>query len=140
MTKTILDYNVTIASPATNGAAPLLTLAPGAGAQIAPLAIHIDPAHPASHNNRVDLKATIGVQALTGNPLAAVRILRAGVEIFNSVSHLETGFQAYNVITVTFAEHAPLGTQNYQLAIQNLGPAGDFSVVGPVIFSALALG
>ncbi|MBW4839549.1 MAG: hypothetical protein KZY74_09130 [Paenibacillaceae bacterium] len=138
MAKTILDYNSTVVTPVTNGVnIPIPVVG---GVQIAAVSVYIDPANPASATNRVELKATIGVEALSDTPNVLVRIWRAGTEIFYGLVELEDAFNDWGLISVHFVEHAPLGVQNYQLIVENQDNNSTARVVGPIVFSAMAIG
>ncbi|RRJ65638.1 hypothetical protein EHV15_23985 [Paenibacillus oralis] len=140
MARTLLDYNASVVSPATNvGPAIPIPISP-AGVQIAAVSVFIDPANPASFNNRVELKATIGVEALADTPNILVRIWRAGTEIFYGLVELEDLFNDWGLITVNMVEQAPLGTQNYQLIVENQDNNAAARVVGPIVFTATAIG
>jgi hypothetical protein len=41
---------------------------------------------------------------------------------------------------VHMVEHAPLGVQNYQLIVENQDNNSSARVVGPIVFSATAIG
>ncbi|MNO15785.1 hypothetical protein D3C76_54550 [compost metagenome] len=138
MAKTILDYNSTVVTPVTNGVnIPIPVVG---GVQIAAVSVFIDPANPASTTNRVELKATIGVEALSDTPNVLVRIWRAGTEIFYGLVELEDAFNDWGLISVHFVEHAPLGVQNYQLIVENQDNNSTARVVGPIVFTAMAIG
>lgn len=138
MAKTLLDYNSTVVTPVTNGVnIPIPVVG---GVQIAAVSVFLDPADPASLTNRVELKATIGVEALTDTPNILVRIWRAGTEIFYGLVELEDAFNDWGLISVHFVEHAPLGVQNYQLIVENQDNNSTARVVGPVVLTAMAIG
>lgn len=138
MAKTLLDYNSTVVTPVTNGVnIPIPVVG---GVQIAAVSVFIDPADPASLTNRVELKATIGVEALADTPNVLVRIWRAGTEIFYGLVELENAFNDWGLISVHFVEHAPLGVQNYQLIVENQDNNSTARVVGPIVFTATAIG
>ncbi|MCH1639565.1 hypothetical protein MJ257_05600 [Paenibacillus timonensis] len=138
MAKTLLDYNSTVVTPVTNGVnIPIPVVG---GVQIAAVSVFIDPADPASLTNRVELKATIGVEALADTPNVLVRIWRAGTEIFYGLVELENVFNDWGLISVHMVEHAPLGVQNYQLIVENQDNNSSARVVGPIVFSATAIG
>ncbi|WP_178025183.1 hypothetical protein [uncultured Paenibacillus sp.] len=138
MAKTLLDYNSTVVTPVTNGVnIPIPVVG---GVQIAAVSVFIDPADPASLTNRVELKATIGVEALSDTPNVLVRIWRAGTEIFYGLVELENVFNDWGLISVHMVEHAPLGVQNYQLIVENQDNNSTARVVGPIVFSATAIG
>ncbi|CAM4305265.1 hypothetical protein U9M73_20700 [Paenibacillus phoenicis] len=138
MAKTLLDYNSTVVTPVTNGVnIPIPVVG---GVQIAAVSVFLDPADPASLTNRVELKATIGVEALTDTPNILVRIWRAGTEIFYGLVELEDAFNDWGLISVHMVEHAPLGVQNYQLIVENQDNNSTARVVGPVVFTATAIG
>ncbi|MEC2345958.1 hypothetical protein P9H28_17975 [Paenibacillus barengoltzii] len=138
MAKTLLDYNSTVVTPITNGVNIPIPVA--GGVQIAGVSVFLDPADPASLTNRVELKATIGVEAQLDTPNILVRIWRAGTEIFYGLVEIEDAFNDWGLINVHIVEHAPLGVQNYQLIVENQDNNSSARVVGPVVFTAMAIG
>ncbi|SEI75859.1 hypothetical protein [Paenibacillus polymyxa] len=134
---TIINYGATVRTPITNG----LNIPIELGAkEIATTSVYIDPANPASYSNRVELKASIGVIGDFGLPKILVRILRAGHEIYYGLAGVESNFENYSIINVLTVDGAPLGVQNYQLAIENQSPGTTARVVGPLVFTATAIG
>lgn len=138
MAKTLLDYNSTVVTPITNGVNIPIPVA--GGVQIAGVSVFLDPADPASLTNRVELKVTIGVEAQLDTPNILVRIWRAGTEIFYGLVEIEDAFNDWGLINVHMVEHAPLGVQNYQLIVENQDNNSSARVVGPVVFTAMAIG
>ncbi|WP_431087780.1 hypothetical protein [Paenibacillus sp. 8b26] len=136
MAKTVLDYNATVITPITNGISLPVPISP-AGLGIATASVFIDPAIPGPVNNRVELKASIGLRFVgAGNIRTLVRIWRAGKEIYYG---LQTNLFDDNIIVnVETVDVAPLGVQNYQLIIENQTPATTAFVSGPLVFSATA--
>ncbi|KAF6578230.1 hypothetical protein G9G54_13195 [Paenibacillus sp. EKM212P] len=136
MAKTVLDYNASVITPITNGINLPVPISP-AGLGIATTSVFIDPAIPGAVNNRVELKASIGLRFVgTGNIRVLVRIWRAGKEIYYG---LESNVFDNNIIlNVETVDVAPLGVQNYQLIIENQTPATTAFVSGPLVFSATA--
>ncbi|SET50643.1 hypothetical protein [Paenibacillus sp. NFR01] len=134
----ILSYDARVVSPVTNGL-DLPVPNNGGGMEIATAALYLDPADPASRNNRVELEGTIGIRLEgPGNIRLLVRIWRAGTEIYYSlVTNL---LDNYVLLNVSFAESAPPGLQNYQLIIENQTPDTTAFVAGPVVFTAIAIG
>ncbi|WP_151734400.1 exosporium protein C [Paenibacillus tengchongensis] len=140
MVKTILDYNATVVTPITNGVNFPIPISP-AGREIAVTSVYIDPANPAHYPNKVELKATIGVEAQLDTPNVLVRIWRAGSEIFYGLVELENFYNDWGLISLHMVDiNAPAGTQNYQLIVENQDTNAQARVVGPVIFSAMAIG
>ncbi|MFK4300717.1 hypothetical protein ACIFQM_06765 [Paenibacillus sp. NRS-1782] len=136
MAKTVLDYNAAVITPITNGISLPVPISP-AGLGIATASVFIDPTIPGAVNNRVELKASIGLRFVgAGNIRTLVRIWRAGKEIYYG---LQTNlFDDNIIINVETVDVAPLGVQNYQLIIENQTPATTAFVSGPLVFSATA--
>ncbi|UQZ32486.1 hypothetical protein C2I18_02300 [Paenibacillus sp. PK3_47] len=142
MAKTILDYNASVVTPITNGVNLPVPISP-AGREIAAVAVYIDPADPAHYPNKVELKATIGVDipVLGEFPNILIRIWRAGSEIFYALAEYEEEFNDDGIISLHMVDiNVPAGVQNYQLIVENQDADSQVVVVGPVIFSALAIG
>ncbi|WP_151734813.1 hypothetical protein [Paenibacillus tengchongensis] len=139
---TIINYGSTVISPIPPGGGGLPIIG---GAELATTSVYIDPANPASYSNRVEIKGSIGLFVVTGginaSPQIKVRILRAGTEIYSAIFLLKvlSDTQVLNVLTV---DGAPLGVQNYQLAVENIDPTrnSSFVVTGPIVFTAVAYG
>lgn len=103
----------------------------------------IDPANPAHFPNKVELKATIGIDVpnLGDFPNILIRIWRAGVEIFYALAEYEEDFNDDGIISLHMVDiNVPAGTQNYQLIVENQDNNSTAFVVGPVVFSAMAIG
>lgn len=140
MVKTLLDYNASVVTPITNGVAIPVPISP-AGVQIAGTSVYIDPAVPAHFPNKVELKATIGVNVTLDTPNILVRIWRAGHEIFYARAEYEDFFNDDGIISLHMVDiNVPAGVQNYQLIIENQDTNSTAVVVGPVIFSVMAIG
>ncbi|ETT44195.1 MULTISPECIES: hypothetical protein [unclassified Paenibacillus] len=140
MAKILLDYNASVVTPITNGVSIPVPISP-AGIQIAGTSVHIDPAVPGHFPNKVELKATIGVDVTLDTPNVLVRIWRAGTEIFYARVELEENFNDDGIISLHMVDiNVPSGVQNYQLIVENQDADSIATVVGPVIFSALAIG
>jgi hypothetical protein len=148
MPETFLDYKASVPSSRTGGVPPIALPAPP-GTQLADLGISIVPPVPAV--NRIELKGTLGLQALTGTPIVIFRIFRqatgAGpqVEIFNKRITPEPApaesFYTMSFLTIDFNVAASNGFIIYRLTgeVANL-PGNTASVVGPVTFTGLAVG
>ncbi|SET20395.1 hypothetical protein [Paenibacillus sp. NFR01] len=144
MAKTLLDYNATVVTPITNGIVPpiLVPISP-AGVQIAGVGVYIDPADPHHFPNKVELKATIGFDINFDSPNILVRIWRAGTEIFYALAEFDnftSDIDAAVISLHTVDFNVPAGTQNYQLIVENQDTGSIAYVVGPVVFSAMAIG
>lgn len=138
---TVINYGATLVTPGANSATGIPFPYP-VGAAIATTSVNLDPANPASFNNaRVELKANIGVQGTLGVPKIKVSILKFGVEIYNAVVGVETNLESNALISVLALDgNSHLGILNYTLALENLTPGTTFSVIGPVVFTATAIG
>lgn len=146
MPEIFLDYKAS--EPRSVVGAP--TALPGTpGIQLADLGIFIAP--PVTSPNRIELKGTIGLQALTGNPIVVFRIFRLsdgvppGIQIFNKQQTLEPApaesFFTISLHMIDFNVPASTGFIVYRLTgeISNF-PGNTASVVGPVVFTGLAVG
>ncbi|MNE96931.1 hypothetical protein D3C80_1952110 [compost metagenome] len=70
-----------------------------------------------------------------------MRIWRAGSEIFYARAEYEDFFNDDGIISLHMVDiNVPAGTQNYQLIVENQDTGSVAVVVGPVIFSAMAIG
>ncbi|MEF2965744.1 hypothetical protein V3851_07875 [Paenibacillus sp. M1] len=142
MAKTLLDYNAQVVTPITNGVNIPVPISP-AGIEIASTSVFIDPADPASFPNKVELKATIGFDIDLDSPNILVRIWRAGTEIFYALAEFDNLVSDIDdaVISLHFVDaNAPAGTQIYQLIVENQDDNSAAFVVGPIVFSAMAIG
>jgi hypothetical protein len=140
MAKTIIDYNATVVTPIANGVNIPVPTTP-AGVSIATTSVYIDPANPASATNRVELTATFGYRSIVGEPEIIVRLWRAGTEIYYALAgDAFNGVDEYSLVSLQMIEHAPLGTQNYQLIVENRNAASTARVIGPITFTAIAIG
>ncbi|MBT2292638.1 hypothetical protein J7E73_26580 [Paenibacillus albidus] len=140
MTKVIIDYNATVVTPIANGVNIPIPNTP-AGISIATTSVYIDPANPASATNRVELTATFGYRSIVGEPEIIVRLWRAGTEIYYALAgDAFNAVDEYSLVSLQMIEHAPLGTQNYQLIVENRNPLSTARVIGPITFTAIAIG
>lgn len=149
MPETILDYKASVPSSVTGGITPIaITAAPGV--QLADLGIFITPPVPAS--NRIELKGTVGLQALTGTPTVILRIFQLvngagpGLQIFNTEQTLESAaiplpgeiFYTLSFHMIDFNVSSSTGFIQYVLTAE-LGAGGTANVVGPITFTGLAV-
>ncbi|ULO05281.1 hypothetical protein H1230_19470 [Paenibacillus sp. 19GGS1-52] len=140
MTKVIIDYNASVITPIANGVNIPIPTSP-AGVSIATTSVNIDPANPASSTNKVELNATFGYRSISGEPEIIVRLWRAGTEIYYALAgDAFDGVDEYSLVSLQMIEHAPLGTQNYQLIVENRNAASTARVIGPITFTAIAIG
>jgi hypothetical protein len=148
MPEIVLDYKASEPSNQTGGV-PAFALPVSPGIQLADLGIFIVPPVPAT--NRIELKGTVGLQALTGTPVVVFRIFRLtngvgpAVEIFNERFKPEPApaeaFYTASFHTIDFNVAASSGFIVYQLTGEVLpAPVGTVNVVGPVTFTGLAIG
>ena len=95
-----------------------------------------------SHNNRVELIATVGVKGITDISQIVFRIFRDNTEIFNTQVGIEsTDSEQYYVETFqAIDKDVSCGTHEYSLNVENLTSAASADVVGPLSFSGLAIG
>ncbi|NWQ42661.1 exosporium protein C [Bacillus sp. EB106-08-02-XG196] len=147
MPEIILDYKASRPSNQT-GKFPPISL-PVGGTELAGLGLFIVPPVPA--DNRIELKGTLGLQALSGTPVVFLRIFRQvngvgpEIEIFNTrftpepapaEAFYTTSFQA-----IDFNVAGSNGFIVYKLRGEVLAsPAGTVNVVGPITFTGLAIG
>ena len=147
MPENILDYKASEPSNQTGGV-PAFAL-PVGGIQLADLGIFIVPPVPAI--NRIELKGTVGLQALTGTPVVFLRIFRQvngvgpDVEIFNTRFTPEPApaeaFYTASFQMIDFNVAASSGFIVYKLRGEVLlAPVGTVNVVGPITFTGLAIG
>lgn len=95
-----------------------------------------------SRNNRVELIATIGVDGITGTSQVLFRIFRDNIEIFNTqVGFESTDSEQFYVQTFqAIDQNVGSVTHEYSLTAENLTSGASAEVVGPLSFSALAIG
>lgn len=95
-----------------------------------------------SRNNRVELIATIGVEGITETSQVLFRIFRDNIEIFNAQVGIEsTDSEQFYVQTFqAIDQNVSSGTHEYSLTVENLTSGASAEVVGPLSFSALAIG
>ncbi|MFD0680026.1 MULTISPECIES: exosporium protein C [unclassified Paenibacillus] len=91
--------------------------------------------------NRVELVATVGVRGVTGIAQILFRILRDGVEIFNTQQGIEsTGSeQNYAVTFQAIDRNVRAGTHVYTVTAENRTANTRADIVGPISFSGLAV-
>lgn len=140
MAKVLLDYNATVVTPIANGVnIPIPTIP--VGISIATTSVFINPTDPASFTNKVELTATFGYRSIVGEPEVIVRLWRAGTEIYYALAgDAFNGIDEFSLVSLQMIETAPLGTQNYQLIVENRNPASSARVIGPITFTAIAIG
>lgn len=148
MPEIILDYKASEPSNQTGGA-PAFSLPVSPGIILADLGLFIVPPVPAT--NRIELKGTVGIQAVTGTPIVVFRIFRLAngvgpaVEVFNKQITAEPSpaeaFYTVSFSTVDFNVAASSGFIVYQLTGEVLpAPAGTVNVVGPITCTGMAVG
>ncbi|PGB06374.1 exosporium protein C [Bacillus toyonensis] len=95
-----------------------------------------------SRNNRVELIATVGVKGITDISQILFRVFRNNIEIFHTqVSIRSTDSEQYYVETFqTINKNISCGIHEYTLTVENLTSAASADVIGPLTFSALAIG
>ncbi|HDR8183852.1 TPA: exosporium protein C [Bacillus thuringiensis] len=95
-----------------------------------------------SRNNRVELIATVGVKGITDISQILFRIFRDNTEIFNTQVGIEStdSEQFYAQTFQAIDQDLNCGTHVYSLTVENLTSGASAEVVGPLSFSALAIG
>ena len=87
MSNNLLDYKASVPTSTIGGIAPIV-IPVSPGIQLADLGIFIVP--PVPPTNRVDLKGTVGLEGIAGNPIVTLKIFRLtdgispGIEILAS--------------------------------------------------------
>jgi len=99
--------------------------------------IEINIPSSSSMNNRVELISTGGVEGITNIAQIVFRIFRNGLEIYNTQVGAEINY-AFTFQAIDL--NLPAGTNFYQLTAENITPNTQANIIGPVSFSALAIG
>ncbi|MBP0723668.1 exosporium protein C [Bacillus sp. RG28] len=104
--------------------------------------IQINIPSSSSMNNRVELISTVGVEGITNIAQIVFRIFRNGLEIYNTQVGAESAGSEINYAFTFQAIDLNLssGTNSYQLTAENITPNTQANIIGPVSFSALAIG
>lgn len=146
MSEMLLDYKASV--PKSVPALPVMVIPAAPGIQVADVGLYVTPPVPVP--NRVELKTTVGVNALADSPIISVRIDRFldGVgPAFNVVSGLQrlnlAGGQLYLLTLqgIDYNVQPSTGFVVYRVIVQSINPAtSTATVVGPVTFSAAAFG
>ncbi|ULO07310.1 exosporium protein C [Paenibacillus sp. 19GGS1-52] len=147
-TYNLLDYKASVPSNAKGGTAPVI-LPVSPGILLADLGIFIVPPVPAI--NRVELKGTLGLQGISGNPIVTLRIFRLdnnvapGIQIFTKVLNVEAAaltemFYTASFSTIDFNVPATTGFVVYRLTGEIAAAGNTANVVGPITFTGLAIG
>jgi hypothetical protein len=150
MPEIILDYKASQPSNQTGGTPAFpLPVSPALGIQLADLGIFMMPPIPTI--NRIELKGTVGLQAVSGTPVVEFQLTRQPdgvgpeIEIFNKRFTLEPapaeGFYTASFHTIDFNADAASGFIVYRLRGRVLDvPVGVVNVVGPITFTGIAVG
>ncbi|EEM05486.1 exosporium protein C [Bacillus pseudomycoides] len=95
-----------------------------------------------SRDNTVELIATVGVEGVTNIAQIVFRIFRDNTEIFNTQVGIEStdSEQFYAVTFQAIDKDLRSGTHIYTLTVENMTAGAEAAIVGPVSFSALAIG
>ncbi|ANC08357.1 MULTISPECIES: exosporium protein ExsC [Bacillus cereus group] len=139
MSKHIIDYQATQPLSKTGETTFAIPSSPNK-AILANLKLRIPSRD--SRNNRVELIATIGVDGITGTSQVLFRIFRDNIEIFNTqVGFESTDSEQFYVQTFqAIDQNVGSVTHEYSLTAENLTSGASAEVVGPLSFSALAIG
>jgi len=136
MVNRLLDYNAVVPSPIVDGSTPIPITPAGVG--IALVTVNV-PA--GSTPNFVQLKGSVGVQGTSGRGQILFRVFRGPTEIYYSEVGIESGFESFYLPSIQMVDaNVPAGTQGYTLSVENLTPTLTVNVVGPIVWSALAIG
>lgn len=142
MAATLLDYKASepsnvqgggvlpggVVIPATITAAPTVTV-------LADLGIFLTAGAP----NRVELKASIGVEGTVGIPQLSLIIQRDGVQILATQQGLESGFERFYTVDLEGVDfNVAAGFHTYTLSVSDLAAGTAALVVGPVVFTGTA--
>jgi len=140
MVNRLLDYNAVVPAPIVDGSTPI-PLTP-AGVGIAAATVNI-PA--GSTPNFVELNGSVGVNNTAGPGRILFRVFRGPTEIYYSEVGLDEvtasfGEQFYLFSIQMVDANVSAGTQGYTLSVESLTSTLAASVVGPVVWDALAIG
>ena len=137
MTVQVIDYKSSVPSSVAGGG--VIAIPTGTPVQIADLGVYITPS--SARPNRVELIATVGVRALVGISDQVFYILRDGVIIFTAQQSANAATATDQTATVqTIDFEVSNGFHVYTLQVQNVVAGTTSEVLGPITFSALALG
>ncbi|SFS94990.1 hypothetical protein [Marininema halotolerans] len=135
----LLNYQASVPQSVEGVASPVDIPTSPARVQIAGLGIFIPPS--SKGNNRVQLKATIGIQliATVSNAVHTFRIFRDGGEIFNTQATLEFfSFERLSIAFHTIDFNVSPGFHVYSLTAEEIGPSTT-QVIGPIVFSGIVI-
>lgn len=131
----VLAHVVNVPTPITNGAAITIPTTP-AGQGIALVRVPIPANRP---TNNVQLNATVGLQGVVGIPRVLFRIFRDGREIYYALQAVETNFENVSLTSLVAADvNVPPGVHDYVLSVEIQNPGAQATVIGPIVFTALA--
>jgi hypothetical protein len=143
----LLDYKASVPANITGGTSIVLPVNPGI--QIADLGMFIGD--PLVTNNRIELKGTVGLLGVAGNPNVEFRIYRLpdnvapGTMIFNKVLTVESTalteiYYTASFSTIDFNVTTTTGFVVYQLTAQVETGGTNATVIGPITFTGMAIG
>ncbi|MBP1905483.1 hypothetical protein J2Z32_002113 [Paenibacillus turicensis] len=131
----VLAHVVNVPTPITNGAAIPIPTTP-AGQGIALVRVPIPANRP---TNNVQLNATVGLQGVVGIPRILFRIFRDGREIYYALQAVETDFENVSLTSLVAADvNVPPGVHDYILSVEIQNAGAQATVIGPIVFTALA--
>ncbi|MBM7563647.1 exosporium protein C [Paenibacillus sacheonensis] len=134
MVKKLIDYNVSVPAVVTNAVNIQVPQTP-AKVILAELGIFIVPE---AVNNRVNLTATIGAAATSGNIVDVLfRVFRGNQEIFYALQGFETEYEHYGIVTLQVIDiNVPPGAHGYSLYVEKQTETATAAVIGPINLSA----
>lgn len=136
----IIDFQATQPRNKTDAGQATLILHTPQKNKVAQLRVNIP--HRDSRDNTVELIATVGVEGITNIAQIVFRIWRDTTQIFNTQVGIEsTGSEQFYAITFqAIDQNLKSGNHVYTLTAENITPDAEAAIVGPVSFSALAIG
>ncbi|SFS95058.1 hypothetical protein [Marininema halotolerans] len=134
----VINYQASVPQSVQGVAPPVAIPTSPTRVQLAGLGVFIPQSN--AGNNSVQLKATIGVESVSGTNQYLFRIFRDGVEIFNT----EASMDSVNLTFISSAFHTidfdvAGGFHVYSLTVENL-TGGTAQVIGPIVFSGIVIG
>ncbi|AWB46344.1 exosporium protein C [Paenibacillus sp. CAA11] len=131
----LLDYATNVPTPVTNGASIPVPITP-AGQGISQIRLTV----PRS-NNRVEIKATVGLQGTSGISRVLFRVFRDTTEISYGLQGIEASFEGFYLVSFQAIDtNAPTGVHDYTISVENLSAGTNARVVGPIQVSGTVYG
>ncbi|SFS59508.1 hypothetical protein [Marininema halotolerans] len=134
----VLNYQAAVPRSVSVQGNPILLATSPSNTQLAGLGIFIPQS--GSSPNRIQLKATVGVEGLTDTGTTVIfRMFRDGVEIFNEQLTLFLGSNDFNLSTMqTIDFNGSTGFHVYTVTAET--SSGTSQAIGPISFSGWVIG